>query len=123
MGNSLGGFVAGLIIPHEGGFAIALVEKLEDLITLIFLPIVRLGSVICSSTSADTCQNSLQYFTLSGLNTNLGLLDTGKTWGYTILICVVAFFAKFLGCFVTAKLCGFNIRESGAIGTLMSCKG
>lgn len=33
--------MAGLIIPHEGGFAIALVEKLEDLISLIFLPLVR----------------------------------------------------------------------------------
>ncbi|KAI5120691.1 hypothetical protein M0805_006979 [Coniferiporia weirii] len=97
-----GGFVAGLIIPHEGGFAIALVEKLEDLITLIFLPL---------------------YFVLSGLSTDLGLLDTGKTWGYVVLICVVAFFGKFIGCFVTAKLLGFNLRESGAIGTLMSCKG
>ena len=64
-----------------------------------------------------------QYFALSGLNTDLGLLDTGKTWGYTILICVVAFFGKFLGCFATAKVYGFNTRESDAIGTLMSCKG
>lgn len=34
--------MAGLIIPHEGGFAIALVEKLEDFVSLVFLPIVRL---------------------------------------------------------------------------------
>ena len=32
--------MAGLIIPHEGGFAIAVVEKLEDIISLIFVPIV-----------------------------------------------------------------------------------
>lgn len=38
----LGGFLAGLIIPHENGFAISLVEKLEDLVSLLFLPIVRL---------------------------------------------------------------------------------
>ncbi|KAH8118650.1 Sodium/hydrogen exchanger family-domain-containing protein [Phellopilus nigrolimitatus] len=97
-----GGFVAGLIIPHEGGFAIALVEKIEDLISLVFLPL---------------------YFTLSGLSTNLGLLDTGKTWAYVVLICVVAFLGKFAGCFATAKLTGFSTREAGAIGTLMSCKG
>ncbi|KLO19943.1 cation/H+ exchanger [Schizopora paradoxa] len=97
-----GGFLAGLIIPHENGFAIAIVEKLEDIISLIFLPL---------------------YFVLSGLNTNLGLLNNGVTWGYTILICVFAFVGKFSGCFVTAKLCGFTFRESGAIGTLMSCKG
>lgn len=35
-----GGFIAGLIIPHENGFAIALVEKLEDLVTLLLIPIV-----------------------------------------------------------------------------------
>lgn len=36
-----GGFIAGLIVPHDGGFAIALVEKLEDLVTIVFLPLVR----------------------------------------------------------------------------------
>ena len=52
-----GGFVAGLIIPHEGGFAIALVEKIDDLVSLIFLPIVRLlpadisSSLTCFSIS------------------------------------------------------------------------
>lgn len=36
----LGGFLAGLIIPHENGFAISLVEKLEDLVCIVFMPIV-----------------------------------------------------------------------------------
>ncbi|KAF9018372.1 potassium:hydrogen antiporter [Hymenopellis radicata] len=97
-----GGFLAGLIIPHENGFAISLVEKIEDLVTILFLPL---------------------YFTLSGLRTNLGLLDNGITWGYTILICVVAFSAKFFACGAAALGTGFNWRESGAIGSLMSCKG
>ncbi|KAM5534796.1 hypothetical protein V8D89_011512 [Ganoderma adspersum] len=97
-----GAFLSGLIIPHENGYAISLVEKLEDLLSILLLPL---------------------YFALSGLRTNLGLLNNGVTWGYTILICVVSFFTKFLGCGITAKLMGFNLRESGAIGTLMSCKG
>ncbi|KAG6854452.1 hypothetical protein C0991_006531 [Blastosporella zonata] len=97
-----GGFLAGLIIPHENGYAISLVEKLEDLVNIIFLPI---------------------YFTLSGLHTNLGLMNTGKTWGYTIIICLVAFTSKFSACFTAAYYTGFNWRESGAIGSLMSCKG
>jgi Kef-type K+ transport system membrane component KefB len=37
-----GGFLAGLIIPHENGFAIAMVEKFEDLVCILFLPLVRL---------------------------------------------------------------------------------
>ncbi|KZV72127.1 cation/H+ exchanger [Peniophora sp. CONT] len=97
-----GGFLAGLVIPKTNGFDIALVEKLEDFISLLFLP---------------------QYFMLSGLKTNLGLLDNGITWGYIFLICTVAFFSKFISCFCSAKVWGFTLRESSAIGSLMACKG
>ncbi|KAL0948200.1 hypothetical protein HGRIS_010808 [Hohenbuehelia grisea] len=97
-----GGFIAGLIIPHDNGYAIAIVEKLEDLVTIILIPI---------------------FFTLSGLRTNIGLLDDGKTWGYTILICAIAFVSKFFGCGGAAKFFGFNWREAATVGSLMSCKG
>lgn len=97
-----GAFLVGLIIPHEGGFAVALTEKLEDLVSVLFLPL---------------------YFTLSGLRTNLATLDSGLAWGYVIAICIVAFFSKFLSCAGAARLCGFANREAAAIGTLMSCKG
>ncbi|CCO37307.1 K(+)/H(+) antiporter 1 [Rhizoctonia solani AG-1 IB] len=97
-----GGFLAGLAIPHEGGLAIALTEKLEDMVSIIFLPL---------------------YFTLSGLSTDLRLLNDGTTWGYTILICVTAYIGKFVGGTLAAKLTGFTTRESATIGTLMSCKG
>ncbi|KAJ3543077.1 hypothetical protein NMY22_g3272 [Coprinellus aureogranulatus] len=97
-----GGFLAGLLIPHDNGFAISLVEKIEDLVTILLIPI---------------------YFTLSGLRTNLGLLDNGITWGYIIIICLVAFFSKFIPCAGAAYFFGFPWRESGAIGSLMSCKG
>ncbi len=53
----------------------------------------------------------------------MGLLDNGETWCYTILLITVAFVGKFVGCSVFAKLSGFSYRESGAIGSLMSCKG
>ena len=51
------------------------------------------------------------------------MLDNGITWGYTIMLCVVAFVGKFVGCAGVARLTGFDLRESGAIGALMSCKG
>lgn len=35
-----GGFLAGLIMPHEHGFAIKLTEKIEDLVTVVMLPLV-----------------------------------------------------------------------------------
>lgn len=97
-----GSFLVGLMIPHEGGYAIALTEKMEDLVLVIFLPI---------------------YFALSGLKTNLGDLNSGIAWAYTVAIIVIAFFSKFVGCAAAAKAFGFSLRESAAVGTLMSCKG
>ncbi|QSS59538.1 K(+)/H(+) antiporter 1 Kha1 [Histoplasma capsulatum] len=97
-----GAFLVGLICPHEGGFAIKTTEKIEDLIGAIFLPL---------------------YFALSGLNTNIGLLDTGIIWGYVIAVIVIAFVAKVSGGMLASRLNGLVWRESAAIGVLMSCKG
>ena len=37
----IGAFVVGLIVPRRGNLAIALTEKLEDVVSIIFLPLVR----------------------------------------------------------------------------------
>lgn len=97
-----GGFLIGLICPHEGGFAIKITEKIEDLIGALFLPL---------------------YFALSGLNTNIGLLDTGITWGYVFAVTLIAFIAKVVGGMLASKFTGMLWRESATIGVLMSCKG
>ncbi|CAD0115514.1 unnamed protein product, partial [Aureobasidium uvarum] len=97
-----GAFMAGLICPHEGGFAIKVTEKIEDLISALFLPL---------------------YFALSGLSTNLGLLDSAITWGYVVGVLAVAFVGKFVGASVAARVNGLVWRESFTIGALMSCKG
>lgn len=40
--NSVSGaFLAGVIVPREGGLAIELTEKLEDIVSIVFLPLVR----------------------------------------------------------------------------------
>lgn len=97
-----GGFMAGLIIPRENRFNIRVTEKLEDLIGALFLPL---------------------YFTLSGLNTNLGLLDSGQAWGYVFATTFVAFISKVVGASLAARFNGLVWRESFTIGVLMSCKG
>jgi hypothetical protein len=43
---NLGAFVAGLIVPREGNLAIALTEKLEDFVAIIFLPLVNSTCII-----------------------------------------------------------------------------
>ncbi|KAL6712640.1 hypothetical protein ACN47E_000517 [Coniothyrium glycines] len=97
-----GAFMAGLICPHEGGFAIKVAEKIEDLVGALLLPL---------------------YFTLSGLNTNIGLLDSGIVWGYVIGVVAVAFFSKFISAALAARGTKMLWRECFAIGSLMSCKG
>ena len=39
--SAAGAFLAGLTVPREGGLAITLTEKLEDMVTIVFLPLVR----------------------------------------------------------------------------------
>ncbi|KAL4073288.1 Sodium/hydrogen exchanger family-domain-containing protein [Scleroderma yunnanense] len=97
-----GAFLAGVIIPREGGLAISLTEKLEDMITIVFLPL---------------------YFTLSGLKTNLGLLNDASAWGFVFVIAALDFSGKVTGCTLSSRYLGFTWRESGAVGALMSCKG
>ncbi|KUJ20632.1 uncharacterized protein LY89DRAFT_682340 [Mollisia scopiformis] len=97
-----GAFLVGLICPHDGGFAIKLTEKIEDLVSVLFLPL---------------------YFALSGLSTNLGLLNDGLTWAYVVGVITVAFAGKIIGGTLAARACKLVWRESLSIGVLMSCKG
>ena len=97
-----GAFLVGLICPHDGGFAIKLTEKIEDLVTVFFLPL---------------------YFALSGLSTNIGLLDNGITWAYVVGVIACAFVGKLVGGTLAARANKLVWRESFTIGTLMSCKG
>ncbi|KAJ1979220.1 K(+)/H(+) antiporter [Dimargaris verticillata] len=97
-----GGFLAGVIVPHDHGFAIKIAEKIEDLVTVILLPI---------------------YFTLSGLKTNISTLDDGITWGMLFLVLAATCGGKILGCTFAARFCKFSWRESFTIGFLMNCKG
>ncbi|KAJ3394912.1 K(+)/H(+) antiporter [Entophlyctis sp. JEL0112] len=97
-----GSFLVGVIMPHEHGFARKLASQIEDLITIVFLPL---------------------FFAYSGINTRLDLLNDGKSWGFVLLIIFVACAGKIIGCTFAAKLSGFNWRESFAVGTLMNTKG
>ncbi|KAK3840260.1 MAG: Sodium/hydrogen exchanger family-domain-containing protein [Linnemannia elongata] len=97
-----GSFLVGLIIPNDTSFADGVTKRIEDLVSVIFLPI---------------------YFALSGLKTQIGLLDNGRIWGLVILTTFVACFGKIVGCTGAARLQGMEWRESLAIGVLMNCKG
>ncbi|CAG8652237.1 7329_t:CDS:2, partial [Paraglomus occultum] len=86
-----GAFMVGVIIPHSDGFALGITEKIEDLISILFIPI---------------------YFALSGLHTQIGLLNDGASWGYVFLVIFVAMFGKISGCGIVARMYGLDWRES-----------
>ncbi|KAJ3053771.1 hypothetical protein HDU99_007915, partial [Rhizoclosmatium hyalinum] len=97
-----GAFLVGIVIPHDHGFARKLAGQFEDLVTVVFLPL---------------------YFAYSGLNTQLGLLDDGKSWSMVALICFIACLGKMLGCTIAARGSGLNWREASAVGILMNTRG
>ncbi|KAI8870817.1 hypothetical protein GQ42DRAFT_162444 [Ramicandelaber brevisporus] len=97
-----GGFLAGVIVPHDAGLAIKITEKIEDMVHLLFLPL---------------------YFALSGLKTDVTTLNNGKAWGLMFLVIAVDFLGKVVGCGTAARICKFSWRQSLTIGVLMSCKG
>ncbi|KAF9087703.1 K(+)/H(+) antiporter [Mortierella sp. AD031] len=97
-----GGFLVGLLIPHDSGFAEGLTRRIEDLVGVYLLPI---------------------FFTCSGLKTQVGLLNNGLTWGLVIMVTLISFIGKMLGCVSAARVNGMTWREALSIGFLMNCKG
>ncbi|KAF9982841.1 K(+)/H(+) antiporter, partial [Modicella reniformis] len=97
-----GGFLVGLLIPHDSGFAEGLTRRIEDLVGVYFLPI---------------------FFACSGRKTQIGLLDNGEAWGLVILVTLISCLGKMLGCVTAAKTSGMTWREALSVGFLMNCKG
>ncbi|KAK4843428.1 hypothetical protein QYF36_007963 [Acer negundo] len=97
-----GAFVVGVLIPKEGPFAGALVEKVEDLVSGIFLPL---------------------YFVSSGLKTNVATIKGLQSWGLLGLVTFTACFGKIVGTAVVSLACKVPKKEAFALGFLMNTKG
>lgn len=97
-----GAFVFGVIVPRRHGLAAVLVEKLEDLVTLVLLPM---------------------FFAYSGIRTQISLLDTPSAWGLAAVVIGVATLGKFGGTALAARLTGLPGRTAAAVGILMNTRG
>ncbi|XP_075087408.1 cation/H(+) antiporter 18 isoform X2 [Nicotiana tabacum] len=97
-----GAFVLGVLVPKEGPFAGALVEKVEDLVSGLFLPL---------------------YFVSSGLKTNVATIQGAQSWGLLVLVIVTACFGKIVGTIVVSLLCKLPVQEAVTLGFLMNTKG
>ena len=96
-----GAFVMGVAMPR-GLMSRDLIARIQPLTIALLLPL---------------------FFTYSGLNTKIGLLNSGPLW----LMCGAVFLAAVLGkgvaCWLAARWTGIPNREALGIGTLMNARG
>jgi len=97
-----GAFLLGAIIPTESALARALIARLEDLVTILFLP---------------------AFFAFTGMRTRIGLVSSAEDWLMVALIVLVATVGKFGGTVVAARATGIDWRQASRLGALMNTRG
>jgi Kef-type K+ transport system membrane component KefB len=95
-----GAFVAGAVVPR--GVAQQVVARIEPLAVALLLPL---------------------FFTYSGLNTRIGLLDSASLWFWCGAVLVAAIAGKGIACWLAARLTGVPNRQALGIGVLMNARG
>ena len=86
----------------RGRFAAELKRKVEPLAVVLLLPM---------------------FFTYSGLNTRIGLLNQWWHLGVSVAILIAAILGKWAACSLAARLSGLSMREAMGIGVLMNARG
>jgi Kef-type K+ transport system membrane component KefB len=97
-----GAFLAGAIMPREASLNEAIIPHIRGLTSVIFLPL---------------------FFAVTGLRTNIGLLQTPELWFCCFLVLAVAVAGKLGGATLSAAAVGHPWREATAIGALMNTRG
>ncbi len=96
-----GAFVVGSAIPR-GAIHQGVIEKIQPLTVALLLPL---------------------FFTYSGLNTQMNLLNSWEYVGIALAILVAAILGKGVACSLGAKLAGLSSRDALGIGVLMNARG
>jgi Kef-type K+ transport system membrane component KefB len=96
-----GAFVLGVAIPR-GVITRELQRTLGPITTALLVPL---------------------YFTYSGLNTQLGLVNTSWLWTVTAVAFVAACAGKGVACWAAARASGATNREAMGLATLMNARG
>jgi Kef-type K+ transport system membrane component KefB len=97
-----GAFLAGIIMPNIGGFRDNLVVRVENLSSVLLLPV---------------------FFAFTGLRTQIGLLNRAQDWAICLVIIGVATLGKLGGSALAGRLTGMKWRESLQLGALMNTRG
>ena len=96
-----GSFLVGTVIPR-GTIVRGVTERVEPLTVALLLPM---------------------FFTFSGLNTQIGLLNTSQSWLLCLLVLIVAMVGKGVSCWLAGLATGIPNREALGIGVLMNARG
>ncbi|MEK0450717.1 MAG: High-affinity Na(+)/H(+) antiporter NhaS3 [Verrucomicrobiota bacterium] len=96
-----GAFVMGAVMPR-GIVSRDLIGRIQPLTVALLLPL---------------------FFTYSGLNTKIGLLNTGFLWMICGAVLVAAVLGKGVACWLAARASGISNREAMGIGVLMNARG
>lgn len=97
-----GAFLLGAVLSPEVKFREAVGRRLQDVVSVFFLPI---------------------FFTYTGLRTRIDALDGLTMWALCGVVLAAAVLGKFGGCSLAARLTGFSPRESVCIGAMMNTRG
>lgn len=96
-----GAFIMGAAMPR-GVVHQQLIQRVQPLTVALLLPL---------------------FFTYSGLNTKMGLLNSVSLWVEAFVVLIAAIFGKAIACWYAARLTGISNREAMGIGTLMNARG
>jgi Kef-type K+ transport system membrane component KefB len=96
-----GAFLIGTAMPR-GVFATRMKQLLEPFTLVFLLPV---------------------FFTYSGLNTQLSMVNTPELVWIALGILLASIFAKFVACWAAARLSGQDQRSALGIGALMNARG
>ena len=96
-----GAFVMGAVMPRAV-MSRDLISRIQPLAVALLLPL---------------------FFTYSGLNTKIGLINTPTLWMVCGAVLVAAVLGKGVACYLAARATGIPNREALGIGTLMNARG
>jgi len=96
-----GAFVMGSVMPRAV-MSRDLIARIQPLAVALLLPL---------------------FFTYSGLNTKIGLINTPTLWLVCGVVLLAAVLGKGVACWLAARATGISNREAMGIGTLMNARG
>ena len=97
-----GAFIAGTVMPSNFSFRKIVIDKIEDVSIILLLPL---------------------FFVVTGLKTQIDLLNESHLWITFAWILLVAVAGKFGGSTVAARMVGQSWKDSLSIGVLMNTRG